>query len=44
MPGAFAELGLQTSRLAFELGDNMTLGISVNDFLRLRDGCRTRRS
>ena len=33
----FRELGLSSSRLGFELGDNMTLGIGVNDFLRLRE-------
>lgn len=33
----FRELGLAGSRLGFELGDNMTLGISVNDFLHLRE-------
>lgn len=37
MPGVFAELGLARGRLGFELGDCMTLGISVNDFLRLRE-------
>jgi Xaa-Pro aminopeptidase len=37
MPGVFAELGLDRGRLGFELGDCMTLGISVNDFLRLRE-------
>jgi Xaa-Pro dipeptidase len=37
MPGIFAELGLARSRLGFELGDTMTLGLSVNDFLQLRE-------
>lgn len=37
MPGVFAELGLETGRLGFELGDCMSLGLSVNDFLRLRE-------
>jgi Xaa-Pro dipeptidase len=37
MPGIFAELGLARSRLGFELGDTMTLGLSVNDFLALRE-------
>ena len=37
MPPIFAELGLRNGRLGFELGDCMTLGLSVNDFLRLRD-------
>lgn len=37
VPQIFAELGLSRSRLGFELGDCMTLGISVNDFLRLRE-------
>ncbi len=37
IPGIFAELGLARSRLGFELGDTMTLGLSVNDFLRLRE-------
>lgn len=36
-PLIFAELGLTGARLGFELGDCMTLGLSVNDFLRLRD-------
>jgi Xaa-Pro aminopeptidase len=34
---AFRELGLERARLGFELGDNMTLGIPVNDFFRLRE-------
>jgi Xaa-Pro aminopeptidase len=33
----FRRLGLAGTRLAFELGDNMTLGITVNDYLRLRE-------
>ena len=37
MPGVFAELGLSRARLGFELGDCMTLGLSVADFLRLRE-------
>ena len=37
MPGIFAGLGLARGRLGFELGDTMTLGLSVNDFLRLRE-------
>src|SRR5579883_3068931 len=37
MPAIFADLGLERGRLGFELGDCMTLGISVEDFLRLRD-------
>ncbi len=37
MPRIFADLGLQRGRLGFELGDCMTLGISINDYLRLRD-------
>lgn len=37
LPAIFAELGLERGRLGFELGDCMTLGISVNDFLRLRE-------
>jgi Xaa-Pro dipeptidase len=37
MPIIFAELGLTGARLAFELGDCMTLGLAVNDFLRLRE-------
>ena len=35
MPAIFADLGLERGRLGFELGDCMTLGISVVDFLRL---------
>lgn len=37
MPDIFADLGLDAGRLGFELGDCMTLGLSVNDFLRLRE-------
>jgi len=37
MPLIFAALGLARGRLGFELGDCMTLGLSVNDYLRLRD-------
>jgi Xaa-Pro aminopeptidase len=37
MPAIFADLGLGRGRLGFELGDCMTLGLSVNDFLRLRE-------
>ncbi len=37
IPPVFAELGLERGRLGFELGNNMTLGIGVNDFLRLRE-------
>ena len=37
MPLLFAELGLSGARLGFELGDCMTLGLAVNDFLRLRE-------
>lgn len=37
IPELFIELGVDRGRLGFELGDCMTLGISVNDFLRLRD-------
>jgi Xaa-Pro aminopeptidase len=37
MPEYLAELGLANGRLGFELGDCMTLGLSVADFLRLRD-------
>ena len=33
----FRDLGLERSRVGFELGDCMTLGISVLDFLRLRE-------
>lgn len=31
------DLGLASGRLGFELGDNMSLGIGVNDFLKLRE-------
>jgi Xaa-Pro dipeptidase len=34
--GWFADLGLEKARLGFELGDGMTLGLAVNDFLELR--------
>lgn len=37
MPRIFTDLGLAHARLGFELGDCMTLGITVNDFLRLRE-------
>lgn len=37
MPVILEALGIATGRLGFELGDCMTLGITVNDFLRLRD-------
>ena len=37
MPRIFAGLGLARSRLGFELGDTMTLGLNVNDFLQLRE-------
>jgi Xaa-Pro aminopeptidase len=37
VPDIFADLGLSRGRLGFELGDCMTLGLNVNDFLRLRD-------
>jgi len=37
MPPYLAELGLARGRLGFELGDCMTLGLSVADFLRLRE-------
>jgi Xaa-Pro aminopeptidase len=37
MPGFLGELGLAYGRLGFELGDCMTLGLSVADFLRLRE-------
>jgi Xaa-Pro dipeptidase len=33
----FARLRIDTARLGFELGDCMTLGLAVHDFLRLRD-------
>ena len=36
IPEIFSELGLETSRLGFELGDTMTLGINTNDFLALK--------
>jgi Xaa-Pro aminopeptidase len=37
MPWVFAELGLERGRLGFELGDCMTMGITFNDFMRLRE-------
>jgi Xaa-Pro dipeptidase len=37
MPEIFADLGVARGRLGFELGDCMTLGITTNDFLRLRE-------
>jgi Xaa-Pro aminopeptidase len=37
VPRMFADLGLARARVGFELGDCMTLGMAVNDFLRLRD-------
>jgi Xaa-Pro aminopeptidase len=37
IPELFADLGIDRGRLGFELGDCMTLGISFNDFLRLRE-------
>ena len=37
MPWVFAELGLERGRLGFELGDCMTIGMSFNDFIRLRE-------
>lgn len=37
IPEIFTELGVDRGRLGFELGDCMTLGMSVNDFVRLRD-------
>jgi len=37
MPWVFADLGLESGRLGFELGDCMTLGISILDFLRLKE-------
>ena len=36
MPGIFSDLGLSRGRLGFELGDGMTLGISVNDYVTLQ--------
>jgi Xaa-Pro aminopeptidase len=36
MPQIFERLGLSRGRLGFEMGDCMTLGLSVNDFLALR--------
>ena len=37
MSRCLTRLGLSRSRLGFELGDCMTLGMSVNDFLALRE-------
>ncbi len=37
VPRMLADVGLAHGQLGFELGDNMTLGISVSDFLRLRE-------
>lgn len=37
MPSIFAGLGLKAGRIGFELGDCMTLGMSFNDFVRLRE-------
>jgi Xaa-Pro dipeptidase len=37
VPAVFDDLGLAGGRLGFELGDCMTLGLSVLDFLRLRE-------
>jgi len=37
MPTVFQGLGLAHARLGFELGGCMTLGLSVEDFLRLRE-------
>ena len=37
MLGIFRNLGLDNARLGFELGDCMTLGLSFNDFISLRD-------
>jgi Xaa-Pro aminopeptidase len=37
IPEVFASLGLGGGRLGFELGECMTLGMSVDEFLRLRD-------
>jgi Xaa-Pro dipeptidase len=37
IPAALASLGLSGGSMGFELGDCMTLGLSVNDFLRLRE-------
>ncbi len=37
MPDIFEDLGLRRGRLGFELGECMTLGISVNDYLQLHD-------
>lgn len=37
IPIVFETLGISRGRLGFELGDCMTLGLSVNDFLELRE-------
>jgi Xaa-Pro aminopeptidase len=37
IPMFLADLGVSSGQLGFELGDCMTLGLSVLDFLRLRD-------
>lgn len=37
IPIAFEALGIARGRIGFELGDCMTLGLSVNDFLTLRE-------
>jgi Xaa-Pro aminopeptidase len=37
IPAIFARLGLSSARLGFELGDCTTLGLTVNDFLALRE-------
>jgi Xaa-Pro dipeptidase len=35
VPQIFDELGISSGRLGFELGDCMTLGLSIQDFMRL---------
>jgi Xaa-Pro aminopeptidase len=37
MPQIFARIGLESGRLGFELGDCMTMGLTVTDFLALRE-------
>ena len=37
LPGIFVDLGVSRGKLGFELGDCMTLGMAVHDFLTLRD-------
>jgi len=37
IPEILARLGLASGRMGFELGDCMTVGLSVNDLLRLRE-------